>query len=1022
MWHTKGGIVISIVNSVDKVSVTGSENFIYTVQVAFSDLFDPASEWTVQIFMPSAVDYLLPATGAMMYDIEEVAAEGGTNLVFKFSDVSDGTSYAFDIGASFGAGRRDGDSFSCNAMLYAGETLMAFDVATPVILTLSENFTVSKSCLSGGKPSPGDVLTYEISLVNNGDLGATIEQVVLTDILPEGLSSLSGTVTGFDASSSGYEDTSQDGATGQWVDGVLTFLLDSYSGERYNIQYSVSVGDVVGGTVLLNTATLEVDGVDRVNSSVAVTTYVDTATAYLTLSGQAYANVGGVMQYYCTHRSASTVELQDYSITIDVPEDMNVEELRCFSHLLSIGCYQVYVKTESHPDVETLVIENASEYSATIHVSDYLDEGDRITSVIFRSDSVSTYSYANWIWLYGRVSDSCELGTILRGDASLNATSALGELEVVSTSSTEISHTSRLAINAEIQDKKDAYYPTDRCTVAMTLPESYNPTIDPVFACYLPAGLSFVEESAYYQWSKGFSALSYDSRNGDFPCLPTVEVLADYQGLGRTLVRFDFSGATVEMFDSLSVYFDGMVLLDAGSEVQFQCYLGNLGSDAVVSGLTYVDVLDLDGDDIVDECIAVSETLSAVILYTSEYTIEKLVKGDLDGSYSTSGFTTAGGDIKYQLIVTNNQTDMLTNIEMIDIFPYVGDVGVVLVDQARGSEFNVFPTGDISAEIINILTGEVIGNPSVFIEYSTSHDPVRFDESGDGTIGSGAWTSEPPSNIATLASIRLTTDEGTVLAPYEQLVVNVVAIAPIGAPVGEIAYNSFAVKANRVTDDGVASMLPVEPNRVGVTIAESVEGVIGQFVWIDSNGDGLYDADEVGLNGVTVELYDSNGAWLNAVVTSDNLLGEPGFYYFTGLPSGSYFVKFLSPTGYELTQQNLESSLGSRPNSETGLTPLISLAEGEYQLLENAGFVSTSSESDLTQAVTDVIESIALEQTALSHILNAEGEKIQRIVVLTSTTEEMVAVNTSVESMVRSIVALEEVLKDKLGTVLGETD
>ena len=31
----------------------------------------------------------------------------------------------------------------------------------------------------------------------------------------------------------------------------------------------------------------------------------------------------------------------------------------------------------------------------------------------------------------------------------------------------------------------------------------------------------------------------------------------------------------------------------------------------------------------------------------------------------------------------------------------------------------------------------------------------------------------------------------------------------------------------------------------------------------------------------------------------------------------------------------------------------------------------------MAQAVTDLLESIALEETALSHILNAEGEKIQ---------------------------------------------
>ena len=66
------------------------------------------------------------------------------------------------------------------------------------------------------------------------------------------------------------------------------------------------------------------------------------------------------------------------------------------------------------------------------------------------------------------------------------------------------------------------------------------------------------------------------------------------------------------------------------------------------------------------------------------------------------------------------------------------------------------------------------------------------------------------------------------------------------------------------------------------------------------------------------------------------------------------------------------------------------------------------------QSITDIIMSVALEQTALSHILNAEGEKIQKVVAEAKTTEEMLAVNRSVESMVQSITQLETVLQEKL--------
>lgn len=66
------------------------------------------------------------------------------------------------------------------------------------------------------------------------------------------------------------------------------------------------------------------------------------------------------------------------------------------------------------------------------------------------------------------------------------------------------------------------------------------------------------------------------------------------------------------------------------------------------------------------------------------------------------------------------------------------------------------------------------------------------------------------------------------------------------------------------------------------------------------------------------------------------------------------------------------------------------------------------------QAITDIIESVALEQTALSHILNAEGEKIQKIVAQATTGAEMLAVNKSVQSMVTAVTRLEMVLHAKL--------
>lgn len=77
--------------------------------------------------------------------------------------------------------------------------------------------------------------------------------------------------------------------------------------------------------------------------------------------------------------------------------------------------------------------------------------------------------------------------------------------------------------------------------------------------------------------------------------------------------------------------------------------------------------------------------------------------------------------------------------------------------------------------------------------------------------------------------------------------------------------------------------------------------------------------------------------------------------------------------------------------------------------------VITPSKTTRCQAITDIIESVALEQTALSHILNAEGEKLQKVIGLANVKpEQLLVINKSVQSMVNSISRLEMILQAKL--------
>ncbi|WP_418907744.1 SdrD B-like domain-containing protein [Glutamicibacter endophyticus] len=91
---------------------------------------------------------------------------------------------------------------------------------------------------------------------------------------------------------------------------------------------------------------------------------------------------------------------------------------------------------------------------------------------------------------------------------------------------------------------------------------------------------------------------------------------------------------------------------------------------------------------------------------------------------------------------------------------------------------------------------------------------------------------------------------------------------------------------------------------------------IGDYVWVDENSNGVQDADEVGVEGVTVTLLDADGnpTGVAPVVTDEN-----GMYVFSGIECGTYQVKFSDlPEGYVFTTpgEGEDSAKDSDPNTD----------------------------------------------------------------------------------------------------------
>ena len=175
-----------------------------------------------------------------------------------------------------------------------------------------------------------------------------------------------------------------------------------------------------------------------------------------------------------------------------------------------------------------------------------------------------------------------------------------------------------------------------------------------------------------------------------------------------------------------------------------------------------------------------------------------------------------------------------------------------------------------------------------------------------------------------------------------------------GLPLGE-----YTVSVVDPTSGPLAGTKPTEAytgrykTTADVTIAEATGSVIdvnfgfvkpasvGDYTWMDVNRDGLQDADEPALPGVTVTLMRADGSAVTdasgnpvAAVTTD----ANGKYVFENLLPGDYKVSFQAPAGYEATTSEAGDDRAADSN---GASASVTLAQGQTDDTIDFGAVGT---------------------------------------------------------------------------------
>ena len=167
------------------------------------------------------------------------------------------------------------------------------------------------------------------------------------------------------------------------------------------------------------------------------------------------------------------------------------------------------------------------------------------------------------------------------------------------------------------------------------------------------------------------------------------------------------------------------------------------------------------------------------------------------------------------------------------------------------------------------------------------------------------------------------------------------AAANFGSLANALAPNNGALPVSIVILVGTngipgQNMLALDPN------PKPLPAAIGNFIWEDSNSNGVQDATEPGIAGATVTLTDCGG---NAAKGMDGnpvnpiVTGANGFYQFTNLAAGQYKIIVTLPGGYVFTQQFQGGDVAKDSNvlPATGESDCRTLVAGQYDDTVDAG-------------------------------------------------------------------------------------
>jgi len=216
-----------------------------------------------------------------------------------------------------------------------------------------------------------------------------------------------------------------------------------------------------------------------------------------------------------------------------------------------------------------------------------------------------------------------------------------------------------------------------------------------------------------------------------------------------------------------------------------------------------------------------------------------------------------------------------------------------------------------------------------------------IESDGDGNASTGTVTPVANQIVTATSSTGVvyttTTDAGgyyTITVPANDTY-TVTTGTPAGtAPSAVLSTDGTGANDTNHINTGTPVVMTTT-NNYSIDFGFYVPASVGNLVWEDLNHNGVQDAGEPGIPGVTVVLYNNSGVPVMTTTTDVS-----GTYIFTNVTPGTYTVGFVTPSGYQTTTQSgiVSNGTNSDVSPTTGQTAPFVVNSGDVITYVDAGY------------------------------------------------------------------------------------